>query len=152
MDLKTKKKLLISIAIVVILCVAVRGFNPFQYGGALKRNWGIKLPVGYTQTYKADSGASFHGDGYRYHVFSVSDPDDFDNLLDWIYLDELSEADADAFVADVESWLDAINVPASERPDYKTCGFWNMQQQDNSQIAMFFSESTGLLYVAEFFL
>ena len=152
MDVKTKKKLLISIAIVVILCVAVRGFNPFQYGGALKRNWGIKLPVGYAQEYKADSGASFHGDGYRYHVFSASDPKDLQSLVDWIYLSELGEAEATDFVAELDSWLDAISVPADWRPDYAGCGFWQMQQMDNSQIVMFFSETAGLLYVAEFFL
>ena len=153
MDLKTKKKLFISIGIALALIIAAKLLNQAgEYGGVLRRNWGIKLPVGYTETYKATSGSSPHGDGTRYHVFSAGDPRDLENLVDWISINEIGAEEAEAFVAEVDGWLEGIAVPAAERPDYAQCGFWQTEKEDHSQLVLFFCEETELLYVVEFFI
>lgn len=153
MDPKTRKKLFVSIGIALALMIAAKLLNQAgEYGGTLRRNWGIKLPVGYSETYEATSGPSFHGDGTRYHVFSADDPDDLKDLVDWITVGELDAEEAEAFIAEVDGWLEGIQVPQDERPDYSNCGFWQTEKNDHSQLVLFFSDATELLYVVEFFI
>ena len=44
-----------------------------SYASTIEKNWGLRLPDGYREVYSADTGASFHGDGVRYHVFQYEE-------------------------------------------------------------------------------
>ena len=65
-----------DLAIATILIVILTGIGILKlfpsYASTIKSNWNISLPIKavLTETYEKDSGASFHGDGVRYHVFS----------------------------------------------------------------------------------
>ncbi|MBQ6865080.1 MAG: hypothetical protein IJO14_12690 [Clostridia bacterium] len=65
-----------ALAIATVLSVMLTGIGILKlfpsYASVIKSNWDISLPIKavLTETYEKDSGASFHGDGVRYHVFS----------------------------------------------------------------------------------
>ena len=68
-----KKKAVLTVTILMVLIVVVGITRLFpSYASTIKSNWDISLPIKavLTETYEKDSGASFHGDGIRYHVFS----------------------------------------------------------------------------------
>lgn len=84
-----------------------------NYSYTLNANWGFSLPAGTAQVYRQDSGASFHGDGLRYHVFTCREGPD--GLLD-------GQATSSGSAAQLaEAWLDQLEVPAAQRPDYSQC-------------------------------
>ena len=108
-------------------------------------NWGLQLPAGGALAYEADSGASFHGDGVRYHVFQYQSGELLADLLPW-------EEPSDAQVERAAGFLDEIQVPAEKRADFAGCSCWYDQQDDNSEIYVFYEEETDTLYVVESFL
>ena len=108
--------------------------------GTIYLNWEIRLPFGGELVYEADSGASFHGDGQRYHVFRYESDEKLVDCLDW------QEPSADAAEA-ANSFLDKIDVPDEERPDFSQCSFWYGQREDSSEIYIFWGAVT--LYVVE---
>ena len=67
---KLRTFLLSSILLAIVL---IGAFTYIQvnkpYTSIINLNWSIKLPKPYKTIYSTDSGASFHGDGQRYHVF-----------------------------------------------------------------------------------
>ena len=75
------------IAVVVLLVLAVIGVSKLlpSYSSTLEATWGISLPwkARLTEIYQQDSGASFHGDGVRYHVFSYKYEDYIDLMFAW---------------------------------------------------------------------
>lgn len=150
--MKRKKWLIAVAAIVIIGLVIASGCVP-SYASVLEKNWGISLPwqARLREVYEADLGPSFHGDGVRYHVFSYKYEDYIDLIFAWTsnehetkYFDTVSQA--------AEAWLDEINVPAKERPDYDRCFSWNKSKSDNSEIIFFWDTEQNLLYVIENFL
>lgn len=108
-------------------------------------NWGLQLPTGGELAYEADSGASFHGDGVRYHVFQYQSGELLADLLPW-------EEPSDAQVERAVGFLDEIQVPTEERADFASCSCWYDRQNDNSEIYVFYEEKTDTLYVVESFL
>lgn len=46
-------------------------------------NWSIKLPSSYKEIYSIDSGASFLGDGQRYHILKYDDENNLNIALNW---------------------------------------------------------------------
>jgi hypothetical protein len=140
-------------AIAALLCLGAARSPSREYAAILEVNWGLALPAKahYTQVYQKDSGASFHGDGIRYHVFSYKDPEPIRELLDWsdsegktIYYASYREAAA--------AWLSSIQVPAEELPDYSACVYWYASQTDNSEIILLWDAGKSRLYAAESFL
>ena len=53
------------------------------YTEIIQLNWDIKLPKPCKEIYAVDSGASFHGDGERYHIFEYKNEDDINLSLNW---------------------------------------------------------------------
>lgn len=84
-----------------------------DYSYTLNANWGFSLPAGTAQVYQQDSGASFHGDGLRYHVFTCREAPDS--------LPDGQAADSGFAARLAEEWLDQLDVPAAQRPDYSRC-------------------------------
>ncbi len=148
-----KKKWLIAILIIFVL--AVIGISKLlpSYSSVLEANWGISLPTKalLTEEYQKDAGASFHGDGVRYHVFSYKYEDYIDLMFAWPptkYPTKFYPTTSEA----AEAWLDEIDVPEEERPVYANCASWHKSQDDNSEIIFFWDAELNRLYIIENFI
>lgn len=149
-----KKTILILLIVITLIAVAVVWkIAPSSYSGTLEANWGISLPFKAlcTQVYEKDSGSSFHGDGIRYHVFSYENEDYIDLMFAWdgtenntIYHGSYHEA--------ATYWLDEIDVPSDQRPDYENCSYKYKTQDDNSELIIFWDNDLNRLYIVESFL
>jgi len=52
----------------------------------------------------------------------------------------------------VTEWLNSIDVPAEELPNYSECLYWYESQEDNSEIIVIWDSSKNRVYIAESFL
>ena len=149
-----KKQIIVIVLICAVLLCGAIGWNVMNdYSRVLEANWGFHLPA-YArckEIYAKDSGASFHGDGIRYHVFSYKYEDFIDTMFVWtgndhatIYSGSLSQA--------AQAWLDEIQVPEEWRPDYGNCLYRYLSQEDNSEIVVFWNAEENRLYILESFL
>ena len=146
-----------ALAIAAILIVILTGIGILKlfpsYASTIKSNWNISLPIKavLTETYEKDSGASFHGDGVRYHVFSYKYEDYIDLMFAWTPNEHKTKFYPTTREA-AEAWLDEIDVPADERPDYSKCYSWSKSQDDNSEIIFFWDNNLNKLYIVENFI
>ena len=115
-------------------------------GRVYEANWGLAMPDGIKELYRTDSGASFHGDGYRYAVYGYPEPDEeFDSLLN---------ASADEYIGERFSEIaDALDVPGSERPDLGADFSWRVGRRPaDERDKLYMISQGGKLYVAELFM
>ncbi|MCD7823969.1 MAG: hypothetical protein LUG86_08175 [Oscillospiraceae bacterium] len=136
------------IALIVVWAVTVFGgalsyIFPETYCDVIENNWGIVIPTdcGYSLEISADSGASFHGDGTRYHVMYFDDAERISVLLGWS--DEIPES----IINYSEQLLDELDINC--RPDYDHCVFYSQTKSDGSVIMIFWDESRQEMYVVE---
>ena len=149
-----KKKAVLTVTILMVLIVVVGITRLFpSYASTIKSNWDISLPIKavLTETYEKDSGASFHGDGIRYHVFSYKYEDYIDLMFAWTPNEHKTNFYPTTREA-AEVWLNEIDVPADERPDYSKCYFWSKSQEDNSEIIFLWDNELNKLYIIENFI
>ena len=146
-----------DLAIATILIVILTGIGILKlfpsYASTIKSNWNISLPIKavLTETYEKDSGASFHGDGVRYHVFSYKYEDYIDLMFAWTPNEHKTNFYPTTREA-AEAWLDEIDVPAEQRPDYSKCCSWSKSQDDNSEIIIFWDNELNKLFIVENFI
>ena len=148
-----KRALTIAVILIVILTgIGILKLFP-SYASTIKSNWDISLPIKavLTETYEKDSGASFHGDGVRYHVFSYKYEDYIDLMFAWTPNEHKTNFYPTTREA-TEAWLDEIDVPADERPDYSKCCSWSKSQDDNSEIIFLCDNELNNLYIVENFI
>ncbi|MCD7805518.1 MAG: hypothetical protein LUH03_10345 [Oscillospiraceae bacterium] len=139
------------IALIVVVTVTLFGgfissiWNE-TYCDVIENNWGIVIPTdeGYSEEVSADSGASFHGDGTRYHVMYFDDAERISVLLGWS--DEIPES----YIEYSERLLDELDI--NYRPDYESCVFYTQTKSDGSVILIFWDEDLQEMYVVEEFL
>ncbi len=149
--LKRWQRNLIIICAVFALLLAVFGpaaWSALRYLGAgvYEANWGLAMPDGIKELYRTDSGASFHGDGYRYAVYDYPEPDeDFDSLLN---------AGADEYIGERFSEIaDELEVPEGERPDLGADFSWRVGRRPfDERDKLYIISQGGKLYVAELFM
>ena len=152
-----RKITVISIAAVIVIIVGVGlalAWNHFHdYSTTLNANWGFSLPseAHYSQVYSEDSGASFHGDGIRYHIFSYKEEKPVNEMFDWSDKEERTIFNASYQDAIVE-WLNSINVPSEKFPNYAECLYWYESQDDNSEMIVLWDASLKRIYIVESFL
>ena len=146
---KKKKIVVAMIAVALFLAFCIRQFIPL-YSLIMRGNWGISLPLTALceQVYEKDTGASFHGDGNRYHIFTYQNEGAIDSMVEWSteerktrYFDSLSEA--------AEEWLAEIEVSEELHPDYVECVAWYDSQMDNSEIIIYWDKDAKRIYVIE---
>ena len=149
--LKRWQRNLIIICAVFALLLAVFGpmlWSALRYAGAgvSEANWGLAMPEGITELYRADSGASFHGDGCRYAVYDYAQPDgEFDSLLN-------PGAD-EGIGARFSEIADELDVPESERPDLDADYSWRVGRRPaDERDKLYMISQGGKLYVAELFM
>lgn len=151
---KGKKRAILTVLVCVLLFAGWIGWRTLSdYSRVLDANWGISLPFKalYSEIYEKDSGASFHGDGIRYHVFSYRYEDYIDLMFAW-RANEGKTLFRDSYSETAEEWLDEIEVPRGWRPDYESCSYWYKTQEDNSQIIIFWDSEENRLYIVEQFI
>ena len=149
-----KKKAIITVVACIILIAVLSILKLFpSYASTIKSNWDISLSIKavLTETYEKDSGASFHGDGVRYHVFSYKYEDYIDLMFAWTPNEHKTNFYPTTREA-TEAWLDEIDVPADERPDYSKCCSWSKSQDDNSEIIFLCDNELNKLYIVENFI
>ena len=149
-----KKKIIIVLGIIIIFSLlGIIIYNNLKnYSNVLKVNWNIELPKNLVkEIYSADSNASFHGDGIRYHVFSYKNEDEIEEIFNWsneeketIYYSSYSES--------INNWLNEIKVPKENYPNYSNCKYWYNTQDDNSEIIILWDSTKDRLYIVESFL
>ena len=155
--MKKKTKIVISIISIVIIAVIIGlvcVWNHLSdYSTVLNANWGFELPSKshYTEVYSKDSGASFHGDGIRYHIFSYEEDEPIREMFDWSNVEEKTIYSA-SYEAAVTEWLNNIDVPAEKFPNYSECLYWYESQEDNSEIIVMWDSSKNRVYIAVSFL
>ena len=153
---KSVKILLAALAAVVLLpALLLLGLlTPSLIGDAggcawtVNANWELDLPMEESCLYEADSGASFHGDGLRYHVLEYADTAGLETALE-----AQTEALA-AFPAGADAILEGLSVPADWRPDPAACrGFTAPHPTDDRNELYLLLAPDGIrLYVLESFL
>ena len=149
--LKRWQRNMIMICAALALLLAVFGpavWSALRYAGAgvYEANWGLDMPGGITELYRTDSGASFHGDGYRYAVYEYAQPDEeFDSLLN---------AGADEYIGERFSEIaDELDVPESERPDLGADYSWRVGRRPfDERDKLYMICQGGKLYIAELFM
>lgn len=153
MKMEIKRKLLMAAVILAILLAAIAAtfalWGKSDYSSVLQANWDISLPKAakYDQIYTKDSGASFHGDGVRFHVFTYLNQSPIEEMFQW-----KAEEDYSSYSDAVDEWLDSIDVPAEHRPNYAGCLYWHHRKSDGSEIIILWDHQQKLIYVAESFL
>ena len=139
--------------IAVLLSAVIVSLSACSYSVALRANWGFSLPngAGCSEIYSANSGASFHGDGVRYHIFSYESEDPVEKMFAW------SSAESEmlhyaSYSKAVEEWLGEINVSDEYWPNIEECVYHYERQDDHSEIIVFWNSGENRLYVLESFL
>lgn len=149
------KKKAVFITVFIVILIAILGVLRLfpSYASVIKSNWGISLPIKavLSETYEKDSGSSFHGDGVRYHIFSYKYEDYIDLMFAWTPNEHKTNFYPTTREA-TEAWLDEIDVPAEERPDYEKCYSWSKSQDDNSEIIFLWDNKLNKLYIIENFI
>ena len=152
-QMKRLKLCLLALIICFGLCGCEGiGFTSIRrYADCMNRNWHLNLPETDVEIYVKNSGASFTGDGIRYHILQY-DEESADIILksfDW----EAGELDSE--LADkMEEWLDSIDVPLEDRPKQNEWKHTTLlrKEYNRDHLIMFFDEDTNQLYVVEYFL
>ncbi len=148
---KKYKGILLTV-IPLLLLLLITWHVTSRYELTYRANWGFSLPwtALCREIYAADSGASFHGDGIRFHVYSYQYEDDLELLFTWA-ADRTTDGGAPC-AAISTLWLDTLNVPAVFRPDTDACTFWYNSQPDGSELIVLMNPEENRLYILESFL
>lgn len=143
-----KKVVFIAILSIFLLTAVILGIDQNSspsYLRIIDMNWSISLPVNCKEIYQIDSGADFHGDGQRYHVFKY-DTDITQN--DLLPEQRISKNDKKR-ISDI---LSALKVKNEFYPDFSTITHEITQKHiDNSHLYLCYSKTLRVLYVIEDF-
>lgn len=119
-----------------------------DYMRTVNLNWELDLPTSQGCLYETDSGASFHGDGGRYHVLEYAG----DGRLEQALAEQATPLpSAENPVTEI---LDDLSVPADQRPDFADCGVFTADHpsDDRNRLYLLVNSAGTRLYVVEFFL
>lgn len=119
-----------------------------DYMRTVNLNWELDLPASQGCLYETDSGASFHGDGERYHVLEYAG----DGRLEQALAEQATPLpSAENPVTEI---LDDLSVPADQRPDFADCGVFTADHpsDDRNRLYLLVNSAGTWLYVVEFFL
>lgn len=119
-----------------------------DYGKIIEKNWDITLPKGYEEIVSVDSGASFQGDGERYHVFKYKEE------LKKEEIQRFSSRENSVVEDEVKKILNSLQVSNEERPDFSKTYYWYTQSGDDDsrdKLYLIYFNEDNLLYVVEEF-
>ncbi|WP_058486536.1 hypothetical protein [Defluviitalea phaphyphila] len=144
--MKKPLKLISILLLFVILSGVFFYMKTNNYAKIINLNWDIKLPNSYKEVYSTDSGANFHGDGEKYHIFEYKNEEEINKALDWIDGKNVQiEAEIDKILNNFD--ISKKNIPI---PDYnKEYKYYTEIKEDNSKIYFLFIPETKMLYIVE---
>lgn len=139
---------LLTLPVLLVLLVLMIFLGSEDYTQIIRLNWKLDLPASESCLYETDSGASFGGDGERYHVLAYVDDSGLEEALE-----REAEPLAPAEEA-VTAILDGLSVPADQRPDFADCGVFTADHpsDDRNRLYLLVNSAGTRLYVVEFFL
>ena len=148
--MKKKRILLVVLVTLISVWTIYKSIVP-SYASVLEANWGVELPIKALckEVYKADTGPSFHGDGIRYHVFSYRYEDYIDLMFAWSGYLENETLFYQSYSEASDIWLDELDIPMEQYPDYDACFCWYKSEHDNSEIIVFWNPEINRLYIVE---
>ena len=156
-------KTLFKIAVYLLAGVALTVIFPFavfslmngssDLADTLDANWGIVLSdeAGWEELYHADSGASFNGDGWRYHIVTYANEEAIANMVAWSAEDCKTRWN-ESYQSAIEEWLCCTNAERSMAPVYDGCVYWYQSDTDGSEIILCWNKAEGKFYIAESFM
>lgn len=145
-----RKKTLWLSAIALVLILSVFGLTNLlpHHFLEMKANWDISLPVlaRLNLTYEKESPPAFGGDGIRYYVYSCQDETSIDTMFAWLPTED------DTLSQTAQTWLDEIEVPEQERPDYAQCLHWYTvsDTDDRDTLLVFWDSEENRLSLIEY--
>ncbi|OPF50920.1 hypothetical protein BH721_12415 [Clostridium baratii] len=144
----SNKLIIISIGLLIIVGLFIYNFikETNTYSNIIKSNWKIELSSSYKEIYSSDSGPSFLGDGYRYHILEYKTSNDIKDSLDWqTYKNPSMELD-------INNILSELKVPNEYLPPFEYEYKHFLKTEDNfSKLYILFNEDKNRIYVVERF-
>ena len=146
-----QKRILLAVLVALISVWTIYKSIVPSYASVLEANWGVELPIKALckEVYKADTGPSFHGDGIRYHVFTYRYEDYIDLMFAWSGNLESETLFYQSYSEASDIWLDELDIPMEQYPDYDACFCWYKSEHDNSEIIIFWNPQINRLYIVE---
>lgn len=148
-----RKRWICVIVLILFAILLVYPRKEASYFPVIEANWGVVFPeeAQWDSVYQCDSGPSFHGDGWRYHVYTYAQETPVAALFSWS--EETGEALFSKTYRDAsEDWLNQLEVPSALRPDYASCLTWYTSKGDLSQILVFWNAGAQTIYIVENFI
>ena len=118
-----------------------------DYMRTVNLNWELDLPTSQGCLYETDSGASFHGDGERYHILEYAG----DGRLEQALAEQATPLpSAENPVTEI---LDDLSVPADQRPDFSDCRWFTAFRSEDARddLYLLLNSAGTRLYVIESF-
>ena len=144
----SNKLIIILIGLLIVIGLFIYNFikEANNYSNIIKSNWKIELSPSYKETYSSDSGPSFLGDGYRYHIFEYKTSNDIKDSLDWqTYKNPSMELD-------INNILSELKVPNEYLPSFEyEYKHFLKTEDDYSKLYIVFNEKENKIYVVESF-
>ena len=140
-----------SAVIVLVIAGLMLSAASQDYADCINANWGIVFPeeAGFTAVYEADEGSSFHGDGLRYHIFEYEEQKPVESMLPW---NDNDDKMASGYAETFRRWLDSLDAPMEQRPDYADCKYTYMSENGRDEILLLWNAEEKRIYVAESFM
>lgn len=143
----TKWKIVLLVLVVCAIAAYLLYAANAGYLSVVQKNWDLPFHpyYSYKEVYQTDSGPSFTGDGWRYHVIEFKNEKKLDSYVDW------AEGTVFHHQFEAEETLDQLGVEDELRPPYDQCDSWyrNGSRDKRDKIVLFQTGST--LYVVENF-
>lgn len=140
-----KTVMILFVILIIGICV-YKIKNRFTYSEIIQKNWGIELPTSYEEVYSTDSGASFLGDGERYHVFQYDSNEEVKNALNWQSIDVVR------IDGKVKKILSNLNILDKYAIDFAEQYKYYYKTQEDSSIGYFiWQEENKRIYIIERF-
>ena len=139
---------LLALPVLLILSVLMIFWGSEDYARVINLNWELDLPTSEGCLYETDSGASFGGDGERYHVLEYSSDSQLQETLEQAAT-PISPAEEAVTVI-----LDGLSVPADQRPDYADCCWFTAFRSEDARDKLYLlanSAGTRLFVIESFF-
>lgn len=138
----------LALPVLLVLSILMIFWGSGDYVRTVQLNWELELPASEGCLYETDSGASFSGDGERYHVLAYAD----DSGLEETLTEEATPvSSAEVPVTEI---LDLLAVPADQRPDFSDCrGFTTAAHptDERNRLYLLVNSAGTRLYVVECF-
>ena len=135
------------IFIVVVVINMGKALFP-SYEEMYKGSWGFLLPKSskYEEIYEKDTGASFHGDGYRYHVYTYELEDGIAEMIEWHNTEGRTKY-FPSYCEAVENWLTEIKVEKEQYPIYENAHYYYQRREDNSELILIWNSQEKKIYI-----